>query len=647
MHIRRATILAFLWLQWPSISSTSGCFGSLCQSTKVTPLGGPSAYRVDRRDPKTIKAAGGFRAKGKDFSIYKHAELGSKNTAYVSTSQQAANGAEIFATPPPPKGLRSFKDYKGQYLYDIHPTSNFVDTELTLGPWSTHREYELLAAGGIPFAQIKGWTHLPRGSDSLTSERKYVRNPDYDPARWEGQSWNKDPQYQLAGFTEGMDRLNDRAPKFHPHTREPYKQFKDQSESGLETEGLKFIEQHGKVPGIASFEPCFGLGGRVKRDANDCWLRNKEVADIEVFTPDTNGEKDGLTSEALKEESAVVDSAAEGELASLTDRLAESEFATVLQRLLLTDFLKGKKMSVSELRARFSGYQPLNKLAKPRALLRRLNGHALTVAVLGVWVKDVIEVFVSQITTAFDKFVTVTSIIPVVGCLTSSIARKDGVDGALCVVGDVLLFSPLWPFGIAVHAFRFLSDIAGQKFKAIRMWHDVEEFQRVRRQDWEAVLKGIVGYFQSETFREEVLESEFNVERAGFAFAASQIVGLLKTARESKRANETDQMHTEAALFNATVQVYETMCQPLFKRKVSMVKEKQQAAKTFVRQELVKFNNEFANRSKAMFKGIIASPTPKMGSKDSEENQIDRVIRERLGKPISIDIQPRHLPGES
>ncbi|KAF4595943.1 Heat-labile enterotoxin, A chain [Ophiocordyceps camponoti-floridani] len=654
MHVKRATISALLYLEWPAVINAGNCLSGFCGPRSETPLEGPSVWRVDGKPPDVIQKLGGFRAKGTDFSIHKHAEISTANSAYVSTSERPV-GAEIFASEPPPPGDFRRKNYKGSWLYDIHPSSNFISTRKTLGPYSSHRaEAEILAAGGIPFDQIKGWTYLSKGRMTAKSERRYVRNSAYDKAKYQGQTWNPEPQYELAGFPKKMDKANPRIPREHPWTHKEYEAFKDQSAEELREAGLRYLNDEGKASGIASFEPCFGLNGRAKREASSCWLGEEEVVEPEVYTKelDLGGKTEG------ESEVVLLNPAEEEKAALLVEKAAEDELAAVASKLLLRESPKLKDISLKEVRARFIGYKPLQPYMKTsRGRLWRGLTSAFTAVGLASWLKDVVQVSATA-SKRIDKLTTVTSIFPLVGCGTAVARSKDAFSGTLCLVGDVLLFTPKWPVGVAVHLFRFLAEAAKQSLRENMLWHDEAEFQKIRQKEWDAVFDNLVGYFRSNKFRNEVLEPEFDAERHGYAVQATDSVGMLRAMQQTAREKDVKGVPTDEQVFNATLHIYQHMCSSLLKRKESIMKEKQQAAEEFVKAEMKRFDLEFGNRTLDIFVNRTRPllPTFVLDKQDlkysqggltrtsKEEDHVPKdelvsTIRERLKKPLSYDMQ--------
>ncbi|KAF4589783.1 putative enterotoxin [Ophiocordyceps camponoti-floridani] len=657
-------VLALLYLQWPGSSHAGSCFGKCCAAIK--PAKGPLVFRVDSRTPQQIKEAQGFWPRGTDFSIYKHAEKHSPNSAYVSTSERAAGGAEIFAVPPPPRGSGLEKKYKGCFLYAIHPAENFVNTRLSLGPYSTHRERELLAAGGIRWDQIRGWTYLGKGRDTPISERRFVVNKDYDVKRWRGHVANPEPQYQLAGFPKKMDTNNPRAPKEHPWTQDSWKDFEKQGEAGVRQAGIQFMQNHGRAFGITKVETCPDKQ-KIKRQAGpiiDCWRTQDGDGEADEELGWEMSDDPAAGSEAESELAELDDPLEEEAIMSVTNKVAETELYKILTRFKLDKTLANLKLSPSQLRARFRNYEPLAALAKPKALAqkaKRIGRGILTVGVLNLYVKDLIDVFTGELPSAVEKAAVVTSVVPVVGCLTSGVLEDKAGDATACVFGDLLLFTPWWPIGIGIHVTRFLKSLLVNLFRGSinadpqHVWEKEEAFQYTRRKEFSLYWNQIVHSFSSQDFMDKVLEPQFDAETAGYAFAATQAVGLVHAARDvARRAGSNRTLVTDADVLMATLPIYEAMCRSIRERSHSIVKEKQKMARMIARDQAAKFDRKFAHRVERWWHLRARSRTYRdspFSKSVKRGNNVTHLISWRLQKAMAynltqIDVEiARHAAG--
>ncbi|RCI12078.1 hypothetical protein L249_0735 [Ophiocordyceps polyrhachis-furcata BCC 54312] len=253
MHTKWAPLSALLWLQWSGIGSTQAVY-----RRSQEPV-----YRVDWTKPEDIKRLGGFRpaeidlAKA-DFSVYNHARDNSPGSAYVSTSK-VRTAAESFAVSPSASDKLGGTNWKPAYLYEIQlmrdkPTPNFVDTVDTLGKYATRlnlNEQEVLAAGGVRWDQVKGYTFLPKGKDTPQNERVYIVNDDYDKKF--DKLTHSGGQTHLIGLPDG-EQIPDRGGLT---TR-----VRGISPEQLRDNGLAFIDKTGEAVGLSREKPIFNPSGR-------------------------------------------------------------------------------------------------------------------------------------------------------------------------------------------------------------------------------------------------------------------------------------------------------------------------------------------------------------------------------------------------
>ncbi|RCI08058.1 hypothetical protein L249_7862 [Ophiocordyceps polyrhachis-furcata BCC 54312] len=250
------TLSALLWLQWSGITDAGNCIGRLCglnpQDALIRKGINPIAlrhrvgtvYRVDQRKPAEIKALGGFRPRELDvnkasFSVWQHAEVSRKasGSIYVSTSERPA-GAEVFAVNRPLSVAR--KHYKACYLWEIQATPNFIDVTATIGRDRLHVwEREILAAGGIRWDQVRGYTYLPDGRNTPIRKRVYVPNPDYNPMY---------DQFSYSGAQVDLAAV----------PANPKKDwYIDPNPERTRKAGLEFLDKSGRAVGLSSKQSIF------------------------------------------------------------------------------------------------------------------------------------------------------------------------------------------------------------------------------------------------------------------------------------------------------------------------------------------------------------------------------------------------------
>lgn len=174
-------------------------------------------YRGDLREPRSIRFQGGFfptcptdKMEARHYSVWNHAIGGLKNheTLYVPTSSDKSVALEYVAK----KAKGWFRNNGGRtsadagYIYHIQPTRNFIDVVKTITTrydaylaW----EKEYAALGGVRWAQVRGWTVVPLGSETPLEKLEYVANSDYDTAFDKCVASQGVPQ--LAGFPREAD----------------------------------------------------------------------------------------------------------------------------------------------------------------------------------------------------------------------------------------------------------------------------------------------------------------------------------------------------------------------------------------------------------------------------------------------------------
>ncbi|PHH64275.1 putative enterotoxin [Ophiocordyceps australis] len=191
-------------------------------------------YRGDRRDPATVRAAGGFLprsnpAPANGYSLFSHVYavcgVGSckPKTGYVST------------TVLKPVARRFSGD---RWVYRIHATPNFVDVAASLlDAYPVSVEEEIAAMGGIRWQQVHGWYEVQEAHGEGPVLTEYVNNKDYDVAYDNFAASGGQPQ--LAGF--------DAASAYWK--RKPWSRFAPEKGKSTMQYALEFMNAHGPPVG--------------------------------------------------------------------------------------------------------------------------------------------------------------------------------------------------------------------------------------------------------------------------------------------------------------------------------------------------------------------------------------------------------------
>jgi len=138
-------------------------------------------YRASMEDPDTVKASGGFLARGMDesrpnqpppnSSLYDHANGGSTGMARYDSAYVSTTSVHRFAV----MRINEYFNYRG-YIYHVHPTPNFVDVNASLRHFSPYpQESEFAALGTVHWRQIIGWQRVRNGHAEA-----FVPNRDYN-----------------------------------------------------------------------------------------------------------------------------------------------------------------------------------------------------------------------------------------------------------------------------------------------------------------------------------------------------------------------------------------------------------------------------------------------------------------------------------
>ncbi|KJZ74925.1 hypothetical protein HIM_05656 [Hirsutella minnesotensis 3608] len=181
------------------------------------------------------------------------------------------------------------------------------------------------------------------------------------------------------------------------------------------------------------------------------------------------------------------------------------------------------KPSFPAMREKFKKFTRLPSMAISSAFGKGATG----LVTLGIYINDVVEVF-SEDTSALDRATVATSVLPFVGCEVEAAAaierdQYDLLDNSLCLIGDTLLVTPLWPVGVLVQLLRpILKDI--ENFNA-------EQVKRRRDEAWRAGIIRHKDYIQSGNFTRDI-KAQLNMEKAVVIFTASEAFGKLNATMD-------------------------------------------------------------------------------------------------------------------
>ncbi|OAQ64838.1 heat-labile enterotoxin, A chain [Pochonia chlamydosporia 170] len=250
------------------------------------------------------------------------------------------------------------------------------------------------------------------------------------------------------------------------------------------------------------------------------------------------------------------------------ERISNMEFEELMPRFRLATLRKQPSLSLQDLRTKYLGYKPLDPKS-PR--LRPGSGGSLAMKTFGVaggaaWVGGVVEAFAHDVG-ALNRAAVLASIVPLVGCTTSAIAGAqsgedpviNGVDTALCFLGDALILGGFVPAGVVAQLVRTIIDL----FTPLPELPTKEAMQSARDGPWKTFLSDRVYkliYSHQEFYPEDgfgaKLESALAIEAGAVVSESAQTIGALKASIQSPGV-DVDQGQLQTGTEEAVVKVRE------------------------------------------------------------------------------------------
>ncbi|KAM3509868.1 hypothetical protein MY11210_006155 [Beauveria gryllotalpidicola] len=517
-------------------------------------------FRGTASSPETVKARGGFfpRTTYESPGAYElwPVQLSREpgvviDTAYVSTSY-------FFEL------ARCYPPCNNQFVYHIRATPNFIDMPRSVREYINVNAAEFDALGGIPWKQVRGWidsSHIwndmiveetsNTNFERLQTEGKYVLNPDYDPAYDAFRAGGGAPQ--LVGFPEGHVAW----------TQEPWKAFQGRSaqEYAIEymNENMKGLGWTGQFPllkpaeGTSEIDKAIGeeLGKptdetpvlepcpRMKR-----FLSQRQIPCIPQPHETSHNQVEGtsLTEQEIED----------------IENVSRMEFEELVYKAGLKDVTSKFEpgLSLQQLREEKLGYQRVSS-----SVIKAGGGHPVVKAVLAA---ISLEAFVGKMQEAFseharrlDRAVAITALIPFVGCGVAAAAAwkndddVDGVDTALCLIGDaLLLFGVTVPLGVLVQVIRWIRTIPPDP-----VLPELSEFERMRNDDWDKVVhRYLTDLFSSSNFR-NTLNSTLSADSLAVLSGAAQMIGVANVTSLKVQASAEVEKATDGIKEESFVQI--------------------------------------------------------------------------------------------
>ncbi|POR35326.1 Heat-labile enterotoxin IIB, A chain [Tolypocladium paradoxum] len=177
-----------LWLLWlgsgnASPVSPSDVQGTIARRAPHRPA--KFVYRGDKRSPRDLREAGGFRPRGeyedndRTFTIYRHmlGEWGRGEDSEDSDTDLDEPWSSAFVSVT--TELETGASY-GHWLYRIHATPNMIDPTV-----ENEGEPEIFALGGVRWSQVVGYRHANIDQQETITDASFTPNPDYLGERYD------------------------------------------------------------------------------------------------------------------------------------------------------------------------------------------------------------------------------------------------------------------------------------------------------------------------------------------------------------------------------------------------------------------------------------------------------------------------------
>lgn len=192
---------------------------------------------------------------------------------------------------------------------------------------------------------------------------------------------------------------------------------------------------------------------------------------------------------------------------------------------------QNSRVSFSQVRTSLS--KTLGPQFKAKLGAVKLTGGVLTVASLGLWAKDVVDVF-SKESTALERIAVAKSLMPVVGCVSLGALNKEswqdevltGLDTGLCIAADIIAFVPGGlAVSFAMHAARAIVKLLAAVFHPPGP-PEIEKTHFHYKWGWKQYFSHIEKSMTSDEFRGN-LTSQLAAEKLAVIYMASEAAGMV------------------------------------------------------------------------------------------------------------------------
>ncbi|KAF4591387.1 putative enterotoxin [Ophiocordyceps camponoti-floridani] len=437
-------------------------------------------YRGDARGPSEVQAGSrpGFYplngpVRPQDYGLFSHVEGTLESTAYVSTTDHLLVAADY--------AHRKSKGKPG-YIYRIQTSSNFVDVNRSLLNWRYRQNYEHVAMLGIPFSQVQAYVELtPEVYTNILQNRlkemDWIVNQGHVPVveKLRGSSVRPD----LAGYPEGHNHWNWR----------PWRQI-------LEDNG-------GRVPDLKAIFDKYVASDR------------DPVSSV----------RDGYDMKGMRKHS-------NEKLQMMTEQIesrAAKAFPRKARRFGLAPLASIQGKSWEAIRTALKNSPTLRSLASIGPALAKLPARAFYGAAIAALFKEFVDSLRNEAST-YERASIVLAIVPILGCAAEAVAnevhgRRNWVGSALCLVGDVLMVTPAWPLGLALHILRGFLGSLKEKWVP----YDGHHLQGKRAEAWALYLPTVMASLHDRRLY-DFLEMRFQAEVTTIVHASSEAGALADEA---------------------------------------------------------------------------------------------------------------------
>ncbi|KAK2592006.1 hypothetical protein QQS21_010309 [Conoideocrella luteorostrata] len=264
-------------------------------------------------------------------------------------------------------------------------------------------------------------------------------------------------------------------------------------------------------------------------------------------------------------------------------------------------------LPVAQLFEKYQQECPLFSVWRSNPLAIHVDGGSglLAAGSLGFVAYQIVDAFWKN-TSSLEWVSITTSILPLAGCASqlaaeldqahgeNSLAMASATSAAMCFVGDVLMFTPAWPLGVAVQIGRFLFEAFIAEMK---LWNKLkpDKLHQYRLDGWKNVTDQMETYFKNETFKSN-LEVQLQSEVAAILFGASESKARLDNwaAKLREQGTAEDKMSiVNEAKTNAQQKLIQEACKRISERTYKLESDAFDSLAKLLRSEARRYDWQF------------------------------------------------------